>query len=207
MLFNLKKIEYKVGTHNVLKECNISIKENEHLLILGPSGCGKTTLINLMAGLLKTTSGEIFFEKQSYSLMQEKEIDDLRANNFGFIFQKLHLIEHLNVQQNIAIANTKFNFKRNEELINNLGLTEKKNQKIHDLSVGEAQRVAIARGLVNKPKVIFADEPTSALDDVNAKKVMDLIFSQMEKTSTTLIVSTHDDRIKKNFSQILEIKV
>ena len=75
------------------------------------------------------------------------------------------------------------------------------------MSVGEAQRVAIARGLVNKPKVIFADEPTSALDDVNAKKVMDLIFSQMEKTSTTLIVSTHDDRIKKNFSQILEIKV
>ncbi len=129
MLFNLKKIEYKVGTQNVLKECNISIKENEHLLILGPSGCGKTTLINLMAGLLKTTSGEIFFEKQSYSLMQEKEIDDLRANNFGFIFQKLHLIEHLNVQQNIAIANTKFNFKRNEELINNLGLTEKKKPK------------------------------------------------------------------------------
>ena len=207
MLFNLKKIEYKVGTQNVLKECNISIKENEHLLILGPSGCGKTTLMYLMAGLLKTTSGEIFFERQSYSLMQEKEIDDLRANNFGFIFQKLHLIEHLNVQQNIAIANTKFNFKRNEELINNLGLSEKKNQKIHDLSVGEAQRVAIARGLVNKPKVIFADEPTSALDDVNAKKVMDLIFSQMEKTSTTLIVSTHDDRIKKNFSQILEIKV
>ena len=206
MLFKLENIKYKIANKIILNGCTISIKKSEHLLIHGASGCGKTTLINLMAGLLKPSSGEIIFDNKTYSSLSEKALDQIRAENFGFIFQKLHLIGHLNVEQNIVIANSKLNVKRNDELINNLGLSQKRKQKVHDLSVGEAQRVAIARGVVNNPKVIFADEPTSSLDYKNCEKVMDLIFQQAKETKTSLIVSSHDKRIKGMFTNILEMK-
>ena len=138
--------------------------------------------------------------------MTDSEIDNLRVENFGFIFQKLYLIGHLNVEQNIAIANTKFGIDKTQILIKNLGLDEKKTEKIRNLSHGEAQRVAIARGVINDPKVIFADEPTSALDDRNTKKIMDSIFLQVEETNSTLIVCTHDDRVKNRFGNVLEMK-
>ena len=96
---------------------------------MGPSGSGKTTLINIIAGLLRPSSGEIYFEKNSYSSMTDSEIDNLRVENFGFIFQKLYLIGHLNVEQNITIANTKFGIDKTQILIKNLGLDEKKNRK------------------------------------------------------------------------------
>ncbi len=205
-LFKLEDIKYKIGNEFLFNNYSTLIKKKQHLLILGPSGSGKTTLINLLAGLLKPSSGEIYFENNRYSVMSDNQIDSLRSENFGFIFQKLHLIGHLNVEQNISIANMKSRILNTEELIKNLDLFEKKKEKIQNLSQGEAQRVAIARGVINDPKVIFADEPTSALDDRNAKKVMDLIFLQVENTEKTVIVSTHDDRIKKRFVNVLEIK-
>ena len=189
MLFKITSLEYKLKNHFILRKKNLIIKKNKHFLLLGPSGCGKTTLINLMTGLLKPSSGEIIFENKNYSLLSEKEIDSLRSKNFGLIFQKLHLIKHLNIN----------------ELINDLGLSGRDKQLAKDLSVGESQRVAIARGIANNPKVIFADEPTSALDELNTKKVIELIFTQAKKTDATLIVSTHDRRIKKYFSNILEM--
>ena len=174
-------------------------------MILGPSGSGKTTLINLMAGLLKPSSGEIIFENKNYSLLTEHEVDELRSKNFGVIFQKIHLIKHLNIEQNILLAKKKNHSLNTNKLINELALSGKNKQMAQNLSVGESQRVAIARGIANKPKVIFADEPTSALDELNAKKVIELILRQSKKTNATLIVSTHDKRIKKYFSDILEI--
>jgi len=172
-------------------------------LLLGPSGCGKTTLMNLMAGLLKPSSGEISFEDQSYSKVSN--MDELRARNFGFIFQKIHLIGHLSVVQNIALAQTIIDHARVQALINELGLLGKEHQKARDLSVGEAQRVAIARAMANHPKVIFADEPTSALDDVNTEKVMSLVLEQAKKTGASLIAATHDARIKGFFDNVLEM--
>ena len=148
----------------------------EHQLILGSSGCGKTTLLNLMAGLIRPTTGEISF-KEKYSELSQIEIDQLRADNFGFIFQKLHLIDYLTVEQNIAIIpNKNLDNKIIIDLIDSLGLSQKEKRLVRELSFGEAQRVAIARGLANQPKVVFADEPTSALDNKNTKIVMDLIF-------------------------------
>ena len=158
-----------------------------------------------MSGLLKPTSGIILFNNQDYSNLSEESIDRVRSENFGFIFQKLHLISHMNLIDNIKLAQNKSNTKYLEKLINNLDLSEKKFEIARNLSFGEAQRVAIARGVANNPKVVFADEPTSALDDTNTKKVMNLIFSQAEKTNSTLIVCTHDNRIKKMFSNVLEI--
>ena len=152
---------------------------------------------------LKIISGYINFKNTKYSLLSELQLDQLRSENFGFIFQKLHLIEHLNVEQNIAIAKNKKNSLDINKLLDNLGLKGCNKMIVKNLSFGESQRVAVARGVVNNPKVIFADEPTSGLDDKNSNLVIKLIFDQVKKTGSTLIVSSHDQRIKKNFSKIL----
>lgn len=205
MLFKILNLEFKLKAKSILKKIDFTIEKNKHLLILGSSGCGKTTLINLMTGLLKPSSGEIFFEDKNYSLLSDQELDNLRSENFGLIFQKLHLIKHLNIEQNIYLAKNKSHSLNIDELINDLGLFGRNKQIAKNLSVGESQRVAIARGIANNPKVIFADEPTSALDELNTKKVIELLFTQAKKTYATLIVSSHDYRIKKYFSNILEM--
>ena len=206
MLFDIKNIKYKVEDSIILNNLSFKVNEEQHLLILGPSGSGKTTIINLLSGLLKPSSGYINFKNTKYSVLSELQLDQLRSENFGFIFQKLHLIEHLNVEQNIAIAKNKKNSLDINKLLDNLGLNGYNKMIVKNLSFGESQRVAVARGVVNNPKVIFADEPTSGLDDKNSKLVIKLIFEQVKKTGSTLIVSSHDQRIKKNFSKILEIK-
>ena len=197
MLFKILNLEFKLKAKSILKKIDLTIEKNKHLLILGSSGCGKTTLINLMTGLLKPSSGEIFFEDKNYSLLSDQELDNLRSENFGLIFQKLHLIKHLNIEQNISLAKNKSHSLNINELINDLGLFGRNKQIAKNLSVGESQRVAIARGIANNPEVIFADEPTSALDELNTKKVIELLFAQAKKTYATLIVSSHDYRIKK----------
>mgnify|MGYP001220994133 FL=1 len=207
MLFKIKNLEYQKRNKKILSNLNFTIDEGKHLLILGSSGSGKTSLLNLMSGLLKPTKGEVFFEDYKYSTLLEEEIDKIRAANFGFIFQKLHLIGHLNVKQNIDLIKNKIDSKKVEKLIFGLGLAQKSKQMVSELSVGEAQRVAIARGLANSPKVIFADEPTSSLDDYNTQKVIELILDQTKQMNSTLIISTHDKRIKKYFTKITEMSL
>lgn len=205
MLFELRNIAYKTPTRTILSVDSLNVEAGNHLLLLGQSGCGKTTLMNIMAGLLRATNGDVIFNGHKYADSSDNELDKIRSNNFGFVFQKIHLIGHLSVEQNIALAQPKKDQARINTLIEELALTTQKQQKAHDLSVGEAQRVAIARAVANNPSVIFADEPTSALDDGNTEKVMDLLFQQAEKTNATLIVATHDARIKGRFTEILEM--
>ena len=205
MLFEIKNIKYEVNETKIISEKSFKINDGQHLLIHGPSGCGKTTLINLLSGLLKPTSGDIAFANYIYSELNEVEIDNLRFSNFGFIFQKLHLIGHLNTKQNIQIASNNKNSLNVENLIQTLGLKAIEKKMVKNLSFGESQRVAVARSLVNSPKVIFVDEPTTGLDDSNAKIVIDLILKQAKKTKSSLIVSTHDQRIKKFFYNVLEM--
>ncbi len=204
-MFNLKNIRHTyIPNHEALPK-DIFIDRGEHLLLLGPSGCGKTTLMNLMATLLPLESGEVIFENVSYSKLSETQKDTMREENFGFVFQRHHLIGHLSVMQNIAVVQKKQDDAYIKSLINTVGLAGKEKQKARDLSVGEAQRVAIARALANKPKVIFADEPTSALDDHNTQAIIDLIFEQAKETNATIIAATHDERIKSRFKNILEM--
>ncbi len=205
MLFTLNNIKYSTSERTTLSVDSLNIEAGKHLLLLGQSGCGKTTLLNIMAGLLRPTGGEVAFQDTRYTGLPENKLDNLRSNNFGFVFQKIHLIGHLSIDQNIALAQPTKDQARIHTLIKELALTDRKQQKARDLSVGEAQRVAIARAVANNPSVIFADEPTSALDDTNTEKVMDLLFEQAEKTNATLIVATHDARIKGRFTDILEM--
>ena len=205
MHFKIENLKFKYGSQIVFDNQSFTINRGQKLLIHGPSGCGKTTLINLMSGLLQSQFGKIIFESEDLFELSENQLDKLRAKNFGFVFQRLYLINYLNVEQNIQLANISSNSSDINSLIEELGLLDKRKSKIRELSVGEAQRVAIARAIVSKPKVIFADEPTSALDDNNSEKVMKLLFAQAEKNNTTLIVSSHDSRIKKKFSNLLEL--
>lgn len=205
-ILQIKSLEYEVDKQKIIKGNSFNINHKEHQLILGNSGSGKTTLLNLMSGLLKPSSGEILFEGVKYSNLNEKDLDSLRAENFGFIFQKLNLIEYLSIKQNLALVKDKFNSYDVDKIISELGLSGKSNQEVKNLSFGEAQRVAVARGVINNPKVIFADEPTSALDDSNTEIVMKMIFDYVNKNNSTLVVCTHDDRVKNFFSNAMVIK-
>jgi putative ABC transport system ATP-binding protein len=205
-ILQIKSLEYEVDNQKIIKGNSFNINHKEHQLILGNSGSGKTTLLNLMSGLLKPSSGEILFEGVKYSNLNEKDLDSLRAENFGFIFQKLNLIEYLSIKQNLALVKDKFNSYDVDKIISELGLSGKSNQEVKNLSFGEAQRVAVARGVINNPKVIFADEPTSALDDSNTEIVMKMIFDYVNKNNSTLVVCTHDDRVKNFFSNAMVIK-
>ena len=207
MFLGVKNLEFKVANKTILNKQNFSVSKSKHLIISGSSGSGKTTLMNLMSGLLKPTSGFISFEDNDFSKLTEENIDQIRSKNFGFIFQRLHLIKHLTVEQNILLGLNKDQSPNIDELLDDIGLKNKHNQLAKNLSFGESQRVAIARGIINSPKVIFADEPTSSLDDKNTKKVLELIFSQAKKNNSTIIISSHDERVKKFFKKIQEINL
>ena len=207
MFFLVKNLDFVIANKTILSELNFSLDNGSHLIISGPSGSGKSTLINLMSGLYRPTSGHVSFESNDYSKLTDKDIDDMRAKNFGLIFQRLHLIKHLTVEQNILLGFNKIKLPNIEKLIEDIGLTAKKKQLAKDLSFGESQRVAIARGVVNNPKIIFADEPTSSLDDENTTRVLKLISAQANKNKSSIVISTHDERVKKFFKNILEIKL
>ena len=207
MFLGVKNLEFKVANKTILNKQNFSISKGKHVLISGLSGSGKTTLMNLMSGLLKPTSGFVSFEENDFSKLTEENIDQIRSKNFGFIFQRLHLIKHLTVEQNILLGLNKDQSPNIDELLDDIGLKNKHTQLAKNLSFGESQRVAIARGIINSPKVIFADEPTSSLDDKNTKKVLELIFFQAKKNNSTIIISSHDERVKKFFKKPQEIKL
>ena len=207
MFFLVKNLDFIIANNTILSELNFSLDNGSHLIISGPSGSGKSTLINLMSGLYRPTSGHVSFESNDYSKLTDKDIDEMRAKNFGLIFQRLHLIKHLTVEQNILLGFNKIKLPNIEKLIEDIGLTAKKKQLAKDLSFGESQRVAIARGVVNNPKIIFADEPTSSLDDENTTRVLKLISAQANKNKSSIVIATHDERVKKFFKNILEIKL
>ena len=207
MFLNVENVELKIKSKILLKKQKFEIRKGQNVLIIGPSGSGKTSLLNIMAGLVRPSSGEVVFQNKKYSSLTDNQIDSLRANKFGFIFQKINLIKHLTVEQNILLAQRSNLSKNMAKILSILNISDKIKEKAMNLSVGEAQRVAIARGLVNKPKIIFADEPTSSLDDKNTKDVIDLLLSLAKENNSSLVVCTHDKRIMNFFKNIIEISL
>ena len=198
--------DYTAGDSVVhaLKGISLTFRENEFVSILGPSGCGKTTLLNVLGGLDRYTSGEIEINGKSTKLFRDKDWDAYRNHYIGFIFQSYNLIPHLSVLENVEIALTiagldrKTKREKAKEALNRVGLGEQLNKKPNQLSGGQMQRVAIARAIVNNPKIILADEPTGALDSKTSKQIMELL---KEIAGDHLIIMvTHNAELAKKYS-------
>jgi putative ABC transport system ATP-binding protein len=204
-MIETKDLKYQYDQQNQFQFPDIHCQTKEHCLILGPSGQGKSTLLHLLSGLLRPKQGEILINGTDISDMPDSKLDDFRGQQIGLIFQKNHFIAALTVEENLLLtqklSGEKQDRKRIHELLERLNMSHKKESKPGRLSQGEQQRVAIARSLVNRPSVILADEPTSALDDENCMKVLHLLLEQAEEENASLIIVTHDTRLKDKISK------
>lgn len=173
------------------------------LLITGDSGKGKTTYLHILAGLLQPKSGEIIIDNTDLVSLSEKKTDKFRGKNIGVVFQKSYFIAALTILENLEMASWlstgKKHTKRAKRLLEQLGIENQAEKLPSQLSIGQQQRVSIARALMNEPKVLLADEPTSSLDDKNAEKVIDLLTSLSKEYKAALLIVTHDSRIKEKF--------
>lgn len=189
---------------------DIHITKNQHSLLLGDSGTGKTTLLHLLSGLSKPTTGEVFLMDQSLYAMSGTALDAFRAKNLGFIFQEAHLMRNLTIAENIKLAQTLAKNPVDEqaifEMLEYLQLKDKAHVLPNQLSRGQKQRVAIARAIINRPGLLLADEPTASLDDKNTDLVLQLLFDIANNYGSTLLIATHDKRIKDQFINSYQLK-
>lgn len=173
------------------------------ILITGDSGKGKTTYLHILGGLLQPSTGTIEIDKENMLALSEKKLDKFRGKNIGIVFQKSHFVSALTVLENLEMASWlatgKKNSGRAKKLLEQLDVTNQANKLPAQLSIGQQQRVSIARALMNEPKVLLADEPTSSLDDKNAEKVVELLTSLSKEYKAALVIVTHDSRIKEKF--------
>jgi putative ABC transport system ATP-binding protein len=194
---------------NALTDININIEKGEFVAIIGPSGSGKSTLLHLLGGLERLSGGSIKVNGKDISNLKDKELAEYRRKEVGFVFQQYNLIPVLNVEENIELPLMLGNDEIDEiyisELIDILGLKERKTHLPSQLSGGQQQRVAIGRALSTKPSIILADEPTGNLDSKTTEEVMDLLKKSIKKFNQTLIVITHDTNIAKKADRIINI--
>lgn len=181
------------------------IQKGEHWLLLGSSGSGKTTLMNIIAGLQKPTAGTVDVNNTAIYQLRGMQLDEFRGKHIGIVFQRPHLIKSLTVSENLRIAQRFAGLKEDHDRVNDvlaeLNLPDKKNSYPSALSQGQLQRVAMARAVINRPALLVADEPTSSLDDTNTSAVLDILIRQSQLNGSTLIVSTHDKRVKDRLTQ------
>jgi len=208
-MISSSKVSYRYPGASVISFPDLKIQEGEQFLLLGESGSGKTTLLHLLGGLLRSQQGNIEVNGTDITKLSESALDRFRGQHYGFIFQRNHLISALSVEKNLLmapfLAGLKQDHERVEEVLTQLGIAEKKDAAIRELSFGQAQRVAIARAILNKPSLILADEPTSALDDKNCDRVSDLLLSVADKNKATLIIATHDQRLKNKIKNLIQL--
>ncbi|PCI24249.1 ABC transporter [Candidatus Peregrinibacteria bacterium] len=184
----------------VLKDVNISIHTAETVAIVGPSGSGKSTLLSIMAGLDTPSSGEVIIDDEHLEQRSEIELSDIRNTKIGFVFQNFELIESYTALENVSLPleiRGENATKKAKKLLKDVGLSDRMNHYPNELSGGEKQRVAIARALIHDPKILFADEPTGNLDAETSETVLNVLFTQVKKSQTTLVVITHDMDIAK----------
>jgi putative ABC transport system ATP-binding protein len=202
-LITLNNIQllYQNGSEvtEVIKGITLAVKKQETLAIIGKSGSGKTSLIMLLAGLEKSTSGCIVFENQTISNFNEEELSDFRQKNIGIIFQSFYLIPNYTALENVALT-LEINLQKNatelaKDMLINLGLEHRLQHYPSQLSGGEQQRVAIARAVINKPSIILADEPTGNLDDENSVLISDTLFDVVKSFGSSLCLVTHDKEL------------
>ena len=194
---NLTK-RYPDGDVEALRGVSLAVLGGESVAITGPSGCGKTTLLQLLGGLDRPSSGEVFFEGKP---LGQLDLDRFRARRLGFVFQSFHLLPTLSALENVQVPMFEGTWPRAEregraaELLREVGLSHRKNHRPSRLSVGERQRVAIARALANSPTLILADEPTGNLDSRTQAEILDLLARLRRDRGLTLVVVTHSREV------------
>ncbi|MCY4003481.1 MAG: ATP-binding cassette domain-containing protein [Rhodospirillales bacterium] len=195
------------GGAPVLEELDWRVERGEHWLVIGPSGAGKSTLLHLLAGFLSPVSGSAKVLGMDLTTLATPARDRFRGRNMAIVFQRQHLVQALNVTQNLGLARRLAGLDLGEEIVSTtlrrLGVDAFARTRPGELSVGEAQRVALARALVVEPKILLADEPTASLDDRNAETVADLLAQEAERLGSTLVMTTHDGRVRERFAQRL----
>ena len=204
---------YKMGEIDVpaVRGINMNIKKGDFIAIIGPSGSGKSTMMNLIGALDLATHGSIFLDGQDIEHLEEYELEQIRGNKIGFVFQTFNLIPTLTAMENIALPmifqgiEKKERIERAEKILEDVKLTHRRNHLPNELSGGERQRVAIGRALANDPEVILADEPTGNLDTKTGLEIIK-IFTNLNKRGKTIILVTHDKDIIKSAQKVFEIK-
>ena len=208
-MLSLRAVRHRYGAREALRIERFEAAAGEHWLVLGPSGCGKTTLLHIVAGLLRPSEGEIRVGEQSLGTLSGAALDHWRGRTLGIVPQKLHLIPSLSVFENLLLAQFLAGMpedaKRAHAALEQVQLGERSAARPAELSHGEAQRAAVARATVNRPRVLIADEPTSNLDDANCTRALDLLEAQATECGATLLVATHDQRARARFAQRLEL--
>lgn len=208
-MIRTRSLSYTYHSEKEIAFGDLNIAGGDQFLLLGESGSGKTTLLHLLGGLLKSQQGTIEVNGTSISNLNERELDRFRGKHYGFIFQRNHLLGALTIEQNLLLApylaGLAQDKSRVEEVLVQLGIADQKKKRIQELSLGQAQRVAIARAVLNKPSVILADEPTSALDDRSCDRVSELLISVAQQNRATLIIATHDQRLKNRIHNLIQL--
>ena len=210
-LIRLSRIKKTVGSEQILKGIDLEIYEGEFVSIIGASGSGKSSLLYILGLLDKPTEGDVFFEDEKIDYSKDKRLSYLRNSKIGFVFQFHYLVQELSLLDNVILPAIKKGVPIKEAreramvLLERLGLKGKENRKPYEISGGEMQRTAIARALINQPKVLLADEPTGNLDSTNTQRVMD-IFKDINKSQTTIVMVTHEIDLARQTKRIVELR-
>ena len=197
---------------HALNGVDIEINEGEFTAIVGPSGSGKSTLLNIIGGLDNPSGGSIQVGGKDITSMKENQLIDFRLRNIGFVFQSYNLIPVLTARENVEFImllqkrDKKEMHKRTDELLERVGLSDKKDSRPSQLSGGQQQRVAVARALASNPKFILADEPTANLDSSSTANLLDLMAEMNEKENATFVFSTHDARVIEKAKRVLTLE-
>ena len=203
-MISTKNITFSYNKDQTFIMPDLFCQAGNTILVTGNSGKGKTTYLHILAGLLKPNSGEIVIDNKEITHLKGSKADKFRGKNIGVVFQKSHFIASLSVLENLEMASWLATGKKHKvrakELLQKLDISEQAHKLPSQLSVGQQQRVSIARALMNEPKVLLADEPTSSLDDKNADNVIELLETLSKEYKIALIIVTHDSRIKQKFT-------
>lgn len=203
-MLTTKDVTYAYHPQQPLYFPDLHCETGAHWLLLGQSGSGKTTLLHLLGGLLKPRSGSIRLGDTELNKLSAASLDQFRGQHIGIVFQRPHFVPSLSAEENLWLAQHLAGLPvdkiRAESLLDRLGIAHKRRNAMQQLSVGEQQRVAIARALINRPSLILADEPSSALDDDNSQRVVALLEEQAKEVNATLLIVTHDNRLKDHFA-------